>query len=217
MNEYWSWWVGALALGGLTIGFFLATGRPLGVSGSWARLASIGDERERARQDAALKATMRHAPQESDDALMKATIAEFGEEVAAKIMAGEPAQNVAAVPAPKSAPMPTRAPWTAHAVFLAMLLLGGFVAATLSGGFEPSLTMDTAYASFFGDGWTGFAFLAFGGILVGFGTQMAGGCTSGHGLSGCSRLVPASLYATAMFFGTAVAISALIEVISHAN
>jgi hypothetical protein len=217
MSEYWSWWMGALALGGMTIGFYLATGRPLGVSGSWARLSAIGEERERAKQEAALKSSMKQAPQEADDALMKATIAEFGEEVAAKIMAGETAQktaDVAAKPAPVSS---ARAPWTAHAVFLIMLLLGGYAAAMLSGGFEPSLVMDADYATYFGDGWTGFAFLALGGILVGFGTQMAGGCTSGHGLSGCSRLVPASLYATAMFFGTAVAISALIEVISHAN
>jgi hypothetical protein len=214
MSEYWSWWMGALALGGLTIGVFLATGRPLGVSGSWARLSAIGEERERAKQEATLKASMKQAPQETDDALMKATIAEFGEEVAAKIMAGEAAT---AVPVAKPAPASERTPWTAHAVFLITLLLGGYAAAMLTGGFEPSLVVDADYATYFGDGWTGFTFLALGGILVGFGTQMAGGCTSGHGLSGCSRLVPASIYATVMFFGTAVAISALIEVISHAN
>jgi uncharacterized membrane protein YedE/YeeE len=53
--------------------------------------------------------------------------------------------------------------------------------------------------------------LFFGGALVGFGTRMSGGCTSGHGLSGCGRLQPASLAATAVFFGVAIGVSFLLE------
>ena len=49
-----------------------------------------------------------------------------------------------------------------------------------------------------------------GGWLVGFGTRLAGGCSSGHGLSGCSRFQPASIVATATFFGTAVVVSTLL-------
>ena len=41
--------------------------------------------------------------------------------------------------------------------------------------------------------------LAFGGVLVGFGTRYAGGCTSGHTISGISNLNPASMVATAAF------------------
>src|SRR5882757_7648178 len=41
------------------------------------------------------------------------------------------------------------------------------------------------------------------GVLVGYGAKLAGGCTSGNGLSGTSALSPASLAATATFFGTA--------------
>jgi uncharacterized membrane protein YedE/YeeE len=37
------------------------------------------------------------------------------------------------------------------------------------------------------------------GILVGFGTRMGGGCTSGHGVCGMSRLSPRSIAATATF------------------
>ncbi len=209
MNEYWSWWAGALALGGVTIAFYLTTGRPLGVSGSWTRLASIRDERSREKAEAALHAT----PQGADDALMQATLAEFGADVAEKLMSGGPAPSA---PMPVKAAAP-RAPWTAHLAFLVMLMVGGLLAAFSVGAFEVTLSMDRTYTSFFGDGWSGFAFLALGGMLVGFGTQMAGGCTSGHGLSGCARLVPASLYATAMFFGAAVTVSALLEVIRHAN
>lgn len=38
-----------------------------------------------------------------------------------------------------------------------------------------------------------------GGLLVGFGTRMGGGCTSGHGICGISRFSPRSLVATSIF------------------
>lgn len=38
-----------------------------------------------------------------------------------------------------------------------------------------------------------------GGLLVGFGTRLAGGCTSGHGVCGVARLSKRSLAATATF------------------
>lgn len=45
--------------------------------------------------------------------------------------------------------------------------------------------------------------LVFAGVLVGLGTRLAGGCTSGHGVCGVSRLSPRSVVATAIFMGTA--------------
>jgi uncharacterized protein len=38
-----------------------------------------------------------------------------------------------------------------------------------------------------------------GGLLVGFGTRLSNGCTSGHGVCGVARLSPRSLAATATF------------------
>ena len=46
----------------------------------------------------------------------------------------------------------------------------------------------------------GFALVVGGGFLVGFGTAYAGGCTSGHGISGLAVLDRASLLAVAGFF-----------------
>ncbi|WP_302410234.1 YeeE/YedE family protein [Comamonas kerstersii] len=43
------------------------------------------------------------------------------------------------------------------------------------------------------------------GLLVGFGTQLGSGCTSGHGVCGLSRLSIRSLAATLMFMATGVA------------
>jgi uncharacterized membrane protein YedE/YeeE len=46
----------------------------------------------------------------------------------------------------------------------------------------------------------GFIMIVVGGFLVGFGTRYAGGCTSGHAISGLSDLQPASLLAVVGFF-----------------
>lgn len=43
------------------------------------------------------------------------------------------------------------------------------------------------------------ATLIAGGLMVGFGTRLAKGCTSGHGVCGMARLSPRSLAATATF------------------
>jgi len=45
----------------------------------------------------------------------------------------------------------------------------------------------------------GLAALILGGLVVGFGTRMGSGCTSGHGVCGVSRLSPRSLVATGIF------------------
>lgn len=46
----------------------------------------------------------------------------------------------------------------------------------------------------------GFVSIVLGGFLVGFGTAYAGGCTSGHAISGLADLQPASLIAVMAFF-----------------
>jgi uncharacterized membrane protein YedE/YeeE len=43
-----------------------------------------------------------------------------------------------------------------------------------------------------------------GGLLVGFGTRLGGGCTSGHGVCGLARLSSRSITATALFMATAI-------------
>ena len=48
--------------------------------------------------------------------------------------------------------------------------------------------------------WSGWALLLAGGFLVGFGTRYAGGCTSGHAISGLSNLQLPSLIAVIGFF-----------------
>jgi uncharacterized protein len=47
--------------------------------------------------------------------------------------------------------------------------------------------------------------LALGGVLVGFGTSLGSGCTSGHGVCGLGRLSPRSAVATVAFLVTGIA------------
>ncbi|NGX14996.1 YeeE/YedE family protein [Wenzhouxiangella sp. XN24] len=49
----------------------------------------------------------------------------------------------------------------------------------------------------------GWPALVIGGLLVGFGTQLGGGCTSGHGVSGISRFSARSIAATVLFMTSA--------------
>ena len=49
------------------------------------------------------------------------------------------------------------------------------------------------------------ALLVAAGLLVGFGSVLGSGCTSGHGVCGIGRLSPRSLVATAVFMSTGIA------------
>ena len=78
-------------------------------------------------------------------------------------------------------------------LFLLGLVLTGAVAALVhAGSFTPGPTRS-------------FVAVALAGVLVGFGTRMGNGCTSGHGICGLSRFSPRSLVATLTFLFTGMA------------
>ena len=78
------------------------------------------------------------------------------------------------------------APWGIAAAFVVGLPLGAGIVALVGGPvetrFAPSL-----------------AILLIGGLIVGFGTRLGSGCTSGHGVCGLSRLSSRSMAATGAF------------------
>ena len=55
------------------------------------------------------------------------------------------------------------------------------------------------------------ALVAIGGLLVGFGSRMGNGCTSGHGVCGLARLSVRSIAATLIFMATAVITVAIVR------
>ena len=78
-------------------------------------------------------------------------------------------------------------------LYLAGLLIGTALTALL-GGF------DAGSIAFPGNPVT----TIIGGLLVGAGTALGSGCTSGHGICGISRLSPRSISSTLMFMAVAV-------------
>ena len=80
-------------------------------------------------------------------------------------------------------------PW--RLAFVGGLLLGGVMIAAQ----HPEFITPTASASPL--------LLAVAGLLVGYGTRSAGGCTSGHGVCGLARLSPRSIVATGVFMAVA--------------
>ena len=84
----------------------------------------------------------------------------------------------------------------ARVLFLAGLVSAGVVAALLGHG-VPATPQ-------------GAAPVLLAGLLVGFGTRLGGGCTSGHGVCGLSRLQPRSLLATLTFLAIGVATAVLV-------
>ena len=78
-----------------------------------------------------------------------------------------------------------------------------FVIGVVAGAFIGVNVLSAETVSFLPDfynTWPGMVLLATGGLLVGFGTRYAGGCTSGHSIMGLSNLRWPSLVATISFF-----------------
>jgi uncharacterized membrane protein YedE/YeeE len=55
--------------------------------------------------------------------------------------------------------------------------------------------------------------LALGGLLIGVGTRLSNGCTSGHGISGLASLSTTSLYAVLTFMGFGIITAHLLELL----
>jgi uncharacterized membrane protein YedE/YeeE len=88
--------------------------------------------------------------------------------------------------------------------FLAGLVAGGFLSAVLGGGWSPFWDLgmfDTATEA----GPMGkLAWMFVGGLFIGFGTRLAGGCTSGHGIFGVANFEKSSWLATASFMAAGI-------------
>jgi len=84
------------------------------------------------------------------------------------------------------------------------LILGGFLSAVLSGGWEPTWDLGL-FDRAIGLGPAGkLAWMFAGGLCIGFGTRLAGGCTSGHGIFGLANLELPSLITTVSFMAAGI-------------
>ena len=81
------------------------------------------------------------------------------------------------------------------------VVLGSFLSAIISGDFQVGVWVPSLWASAFGDSAVLRVFVALvGGIILGFGARFAGGCTSGHGISGTLQLAVSSWVSAIFFF-----------------
>ena len=87
--------------------------------------------------------------------------------------------------------------------FLFGLLIGGFVYA-VSAGVQPGWAYGTFDQRFGVEPETRMGLLVLAGTVMGYGTRMASGCTSGHGICGTSLGSPRSIVSTITFMGTAI-------------
>ena len=95
------------------------------------------------------------------------------------------------------------------AFLLIGVVIGGALYATLTSSFALTWSYLGAATLLPASVDSKFVVLALAGLAMGIGARTAGGCTSGHGLSGVSLGSPASLVATMTFFATAVALANL--------
>jgi uncharacterized membrane protein YedE/YeeE len=87
---------------------------------------------------------------------------------------------------------------------VAGLMIGGFVSAVLGGGWQLTWELGRFDAAV-GAGHAGkLAWMFCGGLLIGFGTSLANGCTSGHGIFGISNVERSSLLATLTFLAAGI-------------
>jgi uncharacterized membrane protein YedE/YeeE len=79
-----------------------------------------------------------------------------------------------------------------RAVFVVGLLLGAFAYMLATGGALPVRVEASLLV------------MVVAGLLVGFGTRLGSGCTSGHGVSGIARFSKRSIVATLVFMGAGI-------------
>jgi uncharacterized protein len=99
-------------------------------------------------------------------------------------------------------------PW--RLPLLAGLVLGGFLSAVLSGGWETTWALGV-FDRAIGFGPAGkLAWMFGGGLLIGFGTRLAGGCTAGHGIFGVANFEKPSIISTVTFVFAGIATSQVV-------
>ncbi|TCO11068.1 YeeE/YedE thiosulfate transporter family protein [Natronoflexus pectinivorans] len=81
------------------------------------------------------------------------------------------------------------------------VVAGAFLSAIISGDLQVGVWVPSLWASAFGDSAILRVIVALtGGVILGFGARFAGGCTSGHGISGTLQLAVSSWVSAIFFF-----------------
>lgn len=102
--------------------------------------------------------------------------------------------------------------------FLVGIFLGGLVASLSSGHWADPTDFGAFYQALMPQSTVGrVLWWLFGGVLIGLGARLAGGCTSGHTINGVAMGSPASILASALFFAAAVGTAQLTHYVLNAT
>jgi uncharacterized protein len=94
--------------------------------------------------------------------------------------------------------------------FLVGLVLGGALSAVLAGGWEPTWALGMLDERIGLSQGGKVVWMFVGGVFIGFGTRLAGGCTSGHGIFGLANIELPSAIATVCFMAGGIATTQLV-------
>jgi uncharacterized membrane protein YedE/YeeE len=203
--QLWPFWLGGLFLTAVPIAHWFLLQRMFAVSG---RFTALTDWLRGQRSEAPAL-----TPEAMLIALRRETEAEFGAN--GNLVADDCASPELVSASPAGMVSASSTGLSSHLVFFLSVALGGTLSVWLAQGTPPTTHgPDALFHHYFGSNpIANTAVLFAGGLLVGFGTRMAGGCTSGHGLCGVSRLQPGSLVSTACFFGCGIVVSFLLQAV----
>ncbi len=215
--DMWPGWVGGAVISAVVVTLLLVRNRQLGVSFCYGfaidRVNDWVEYRTKTPSPAAdFPLPTMPLPAEADGAAMQAALG-----------TDEPLpDNPADFPMPGAFPLPTmsgpalinESSWPT--VFLFGILMGGIASGILARAIGGTAWIPSFDYAGFDSLWklgpvAKTAVLFGGGILVGFGTRMAGGCTSGHAIMGAPALQKASILAMCVFMGTGIATTFLLN------
>ena len=94
-------------------------------------------------------------------------------------------------------------------IFLVGLMIGAFVSAITSGTFKIETVPEVWKQEMGASVWKRFVGAFLGGVIIMYGARMAGGCTSGHGISGGLQLAVSSWLFMAVLFAVGILVAKL--------
>ncbi len=100
--------------------------------------------------------------------------------------------------------------WGWQGMLVTGIVLGSLLSAWLSGDFHWQWVPGLWAATFGSDVLLRLLFALLGGLCLGFGARWAGGCTSGHGISGTLQLAVSSWLAVVCFFAGGILMARII-------
>jgi hypothetical protein len=179
------WWLAGTLVGTVAVTYPLVTGRLVGVSGNYEQLLDLFRRRR--------------APAPDDEQMLRAMVAATEAQFGQQALPPTVSPSAASV---KEAAEDSADDTIGRALFLLGIVAGGLLVQLRAGFPAAAWSLGNEFdVRFHGLGLAVGPLFAGCGVLIGVGTRLAGGCTSGHGISGVACGQRGSLLSAAIFWG----------------